>query len=63
MQRDEINKYMKKFVKLVISKKSTLLGLHDPEVEGGAVIQNLVTIYQLTWCNIAEVLIHGEAQQ
>jgi len=54
---------MKKFVKLVISKKSTLLGLHDPEDEGGAVIQNLVTIYQLTWCNIAEVLIHGEAQQ
>jgi hypothetical protein len=45
------------------SKKSTLLGLHDPEGEGSTVIQNMVTIYQLTWCNIAEVLILGEAQQ
>jgi len=44
-------------------KKSGPLGLHDPVDEGGAVIQNMVTIYQLTWYNIAEVLIFGEAQQ
>ena len=51
------------FVRIMQSKKSGPLGLHDPVDEGSAVIHNMVTTYQLTWYNTAEVLILGEAQQ